>query len=279
MTQLEQQPVAEVGTTAHPKKLGLAHGTALVTGSIIGVGIFSLPYAVASYGPISLVAMGAATVGAVALAAMFAVMSRRMPAAGGPYAYARKAFGDGWGFSQAWLYWITAWAGNAAIAVGWVFYVEKFLNKSGATGWSIALALAGLWIPAAVNLTGVRNMGVFQVWTTVLKFVPLALMATVGLFFVHAGNFTPWNTSGPVPEPSSDQLAPPSVDHCTRSAVASATIRYRADASGRGVTCPVATSRTARPVAPCTGTSDADAAINRTRICELAASATVVVPG
>jgi len=158
MTQLEQQPVAEVGTTAHPKKLGLAHGTALVTGSIIGVGIFSLPYAVASYGPISLVAMGAATVGAVALAAMFAVMSRRMPAAGGPYAYARKAFGDGWGFSQAWLYWITAWAGNAAIAVGWVFYVEKFLNKSGATGWSIALALAGLWIPAAVNLTGVRNI-------------------------------------------------------------------------------------------------------------------------
>jgi APA family basic amino acid/polyamine antiporter len=177
-------------------KLGLAHSTALVTGSIIGVGIFSLPYAVASYGPISLVALGVATVGAVALALMFAAMSRRMPAGGGPYAYARAAFGDGWGFSQAWLYWITAWAGNAAIAVGWVFYVEKFLNKGGATGWSIVLALAGLWIPAAVNLTGVRNMGVFQVWTTVLKFVPLALMATAGLFFVKAGNFTPWNTSG-----------------------------------------------------------------------------------
>ena len=58
------------------------------------------------------------------------------------------------------------------------------------------IALIGLWIPAAVNLTGVRNMGVFQLWTTVLKFVPLALMATVGLFFIEAGNFTPWNTSG-----------------------------------------------------------------------------------
>ena len=42
-------------------------------GSIIGVGIFSLPYAIASYGPISLVAMALATVGAVALAFMFAV--------------------------------------------------------------------------------------------------------------------------------------------------------------------------------------------------------------
>ena len=182
-------------TTTEPK-LGLPHATALVTGSIIGVGIFSLPYAVASYGPISLVALLVATVGAVALALMFAILSRRMPAGGGPYAYARAAFGDGWGFSQAWLYWITAWAGNAAIAVGWVFYVEKFLNKSGATGWSIVIALAGLWVPAMINLTGVRNMGVFQMWTTVLKFIPLVLMATLGLLFVQAENFTPWNTSG-----------------------------------------------------------------------------------
>ena len=77
--------------------------------------------------------MALATVGAVALAFMFAVLSRRIPAEGGPYAYARAAFGNGFGFSQAWLYWITAWAGNAAIAVGWVFYVEKFVNKGGST--------------------------------------------------------------------------------------------------------------------------------------------------
>jgi APA family basic amino acid/polyamine antiporter len=132
----------------------------------------------------------------VALAFMFAVLSRRIPASGGPYAYARAAFGNGFGFSQAWLYWITAWAGNAAIAVGWVFYVEKFVNKGGSTFGGIVIALVGLWIPAAVNLSGVRNTGVFQLWSTVLKFIPLALMATVGLFFIHAGNFTPWNTSG-----------------------------------------------------------------------------------
>ncbi|MDQ1483772.1 MAG: basic amino acid/polyamine antiporter, family, partial [Actinomycetota bacterium] len=194
MATLERQ--TETTPTTTEQKLGLPHATALVMGSIIGVGIFSLPYAVASYGPISLVSMALATVGAVALAVLFASLSRRMPASGGPYAYVRAAFGDGWGFSQAWLYWITAWAGNAAIAVGWVFYVEKFLNKGGATSGSIAIALAGLWIPAAVNLTGVRNMGVFQVWTTVLKFIPLALMASLGLLFIRSGNFTPWNTSG-----------------------------------------------------------------------------------
>jgi APA family basic amino acid/polyamine antiporter len=178
------------------RSLGLPQSTALIMGSIIGVGIFSLPYSLASYGPISLVAMALATVGAVALAFMFAVMSRRLPADGGPYAYARSAFGNGLGFSNAWSYWITAWAGNAAIVVGWVYYVEHFLNKGSVVGWSIAIALVGLWIPAVINLTGVRNMGSFQVWTTVLKFIPLAIMATVGLFFIKSGNFTPWNTSG-----------------------------------------------------------------------------------
>jgi APA family basic amino acid/polyamine antiporter len=185
---VEQRPVE--------RSLGLPQSTALIMGSIIGVGIFSLPYSLASYGPISLVAMGLATVGAVALAFMFAVMSRRLPADGGPYAYARSAFGNGLGFSNAWSYWITAWAGNAAIVVGWVYYVEHFLNKGSVVGWSIAIALVGLWIPAMINLTGVRNMGSFQVWTTVLKFIPLAIMSTVGLFFIQSGNFSPWNVSG-----------------------------------------------------------------------------------
>lgn len=177
-------------------KMGPWQATALVVGSIVGVGIFSMPYSLASYGPISLLAMGIATVGAVALAMVFASLSHRMPAEGGPYAYARSAFGNAWGFLNAWSYWITAWAGNAAIAVGWVFYVEHFINKGGSTWGSILIALAGLWIPAAVNLSGVRNLSQFQVVTTILKFVPLIFMGTVGLFFISAGNFTPWNTSG-----------------------------------------------------------------------------------
>ena len=90
----------EKPSTPGGRALGLPQSTALIIGSIIGVGIFSLPYSLASYGPISLVAMGLATVGAVALAFMFAVMSRRLPADGGPYAYARAAFGNGVGFSQ-----------------------------------------------------------------------------------------------------------------------------------------------------------------------------------
>jgi APA family basic amino acid/polyamine antiporter len=180
--------------------LGLPQATALIVGSIIGVGIFNLPASLAQYGPISILGMALTTVGALALALMFAVMSRRLPADGGPYAYARAAFGNPVGFANAWSYWITAWAGNAAIVVGWVFYVQYVLEiwfpgaqKNQVLGF--CLGVVGLWLPAVINLTGVRSMGAVQVWTSIVKFVPLALMSTLGLLTISSGNFSPWNAS------------------------------------------------------------------------------------
>jgi len=121
-TQSTSQDTRPSGEAGH--RFGLTTAIALIVGSIIGVGIFNLPTSFAAYGPISLVSMGLTTIGALALAMLFASLSRRLPADGGPYAYARVAFGNGFGFANAWSYWITAWAGNAAIAVGWVLYVR-----------------------------------------------------------------------------------------------------------------------------------------------------------
>ncbi len=150
---------------------GLIVATALVVGSIIGVGIFNLPTSLAAYGPISLVSMALTTVGALALALLFAALSRRLPADGGPYAYARVAFGNGLGFANAWSYWITAWAGNAAIAVGWVFYVEEFVNTGHNRLASVAAGRSsGCGSPRRSTSSGVKNMGAVQVGTTVIKF-------------------------------------------------------------------------------------------------------------
>src|SRR6516225_4734821 len=182
------------GEGAH--QFGLTAAMALIVGSIIGVGIFNLPTSLAAYGPITLISMALTTVGALALALLFAALSRRLPADGGPYAYARAAFGNKLGFANAWSYWITAWAGNAAIAVGWVLYVEVFINKDHTKIWSVLLVLVGLWIPAAINLSGVKNMGSVQIITTIIKFVALAFMSIVGLFYIKSANFTPWNVSG-----------------------------------------------------------------------------------
>ena len=190
------QPMDQAGVNAGRPQFGLTSATALIIGTIVGVGIFNLPTSLAVYGPISLVSMALTTVGALALAVLFAALSRRLPADGGPYAYARAAFGNALGFTNAWSYWITAWAGNAAIAVGWVLYVEHFINTGHNPVFSVLLVLIGLWIPAAINLSGVKNMGLVQVVTTVVKFVVLAFMATVGLFFIKAANYVPWNVSG-----------------------------------------------------------------------------------
>jgi basic amino acid/polyamine antiporter, APA family len=183
-------------TEAEGPQFGLTAAMALIVGSIIGVGIFNLPTSLAGLGPITLVSMALTTVGALALALLFASLSRRLPADGGPYAYARVAFGNRLGFANAWSYWITAWAGNAAIAVGWVLYVEHFINKGQNKLVTVLLVLIGLWLPAAVNLSGVKNTGSVQVITTVIKFVAVAFIATVGLFYISSGNFTPWNVSG-----------------------------------------------------------------------------------
>ena len=200
MLRKQGAPLPSAQQDAPPAKAGSSFGlpaaTALVVGSIIGTGVFALPSALAPYGPIAIVAFAIVTVGAIALAVTFGSLTKRVPGSGGPYVYAREAFGEFAGFINAWSYWITAWAGNAAIVVAWVGYVEVFVNKGHDKWWSIVIALIGLWIPALINLTGIKNIGAAQIFTTVLKFVPLIFMATIGLAFIHARNFGAFNASG-----------------------------------------------------------------------------------
>jgi APA family basic amino acid/polyamine antiporter len=103
--------------TAPVKTLGLWACVSLVAGNIIGSGIFLLPSSLAPYGTLAVAGWLVTAAGAICLALVFARLSRMMPAAGGPYAYTRAAFGDFMGFWVAWGYWIALWTGNAAIAV------------------------------------------------------------------------------------------------------------------------------------------------------------------
>src|SRR3954452_12793567 len=196
MTDLPLAPVEEMvpaATDESSRGFGLPQAIALIMGSIIGVGVFNLPTSLAAFGPITLVSLGLTTVGALMLALLFGALSRRLPADGGPYAYARVGFGNPLGFANAWSYWITAWAGNAAIAVGWVLYVEHFINKDHSKWGSILLVLVGLWGAAFVNLSGAKNMASIQMLTTILKFAALLFMSTVGLFYIDGSNYSPWN--------------------------------------------------------------------------------------
>ena len=179
------------------RALGLTSATGLVIGSIVGTGIFAMPAVLAGAGTSSLIVLAVIAFGAMLLAVLFGQLTRRIPNSdGGLYAYARHEFGDFAGYLTGWCYWIQSWAGNAAIVAAWVFYVDALfgISPSGMGNWGIALA--GLWIPAVINLAGVRQMAWFQNVTVVLKFLPLLFVGVVGWFFISKGNFGAFNASG-----------------------------------------------------------------------------------
>ncbi len=180
------------------RSLGLWMATALVVGNMVGSGIFLLPAALAGEaGPVSIVALALTGVGAMLLALVFASLGRAFPRTGGPYAYARRAFGDFVGFQTAWGYWIAAWAGNAAIAIAFVGYFAVFWGDLGTNNLLAAFVAVGLvWLLTLVNVLGVREAGWVQLVTTLLKFVPLALIGVIGLFDVDGDNLTPFAPAG-----------------------------------------------------------------------------------
>ncbi|MFF5637648.1 amino acid permease [Streptomyces sp. NPDC012825] len=180
----------------HTRRFGLPVATALVMGNIIGGGIFLLPASVAPYGTISLVAFGVLTLGAITLALVFGRLAHRLPRTGGPYVYAREAFGDFAGFLTAWSYWITTWVSNAALAVAAVGYLDVLVPLHGSKPATIAAALLLQWLPALANLAGTRYVGAVQLVATVLKFLPLLLVAVGGLLSFDSANLGPFRASG-----------------------------------------------------------------------------------
>ncbi|MEP7334538.1 MAG: amino acid permease [Actinomycetota bacterium] len=182
---------------AQPKlkrSMGLWMATALVVGNMVGSGIFLLPAALAGEaGPVSIFAMLFTGLGAMLLAGVFAGLSKAYPRTGGPYAYVQKAFGDFAGFLTAWGYWIAAWVGNAAIAIAFAGYLGVFwgrINTDSLT--ALAVVIGVIWLLTAINVMGTREAAWMQLATTILKFVPLAIVGVIGLFFIDGANLTPF---------------------------------------------------------------------------------------
>jgi basic amino acid/polyamine antiporter, APA family len=180
--------VATMSAVPRPQLLSSWMCVALVVGNSIGSGVFLLPASLASYGLNSVLAWGFTASGAILLAVVFARLSRAYPAAGGPYAYVRMAFGPLPAFLVAWGYWISIWVGNAAIATAGVSYLSPLLPWiAGVPGASAAITLSIVWLLTFVNWCGIQTSGWVQSITTVLKVLPLLAVAVLGLLCVRSG--------------------------------------------------------------------------------------------
>ena len=171
---------------APPRQLGFWMCLALVVGNMIGSGVFLLPASLAPYGLNSILGWIFTASGGVLLAIVFAALARVYPQAGGPYLYPRLAFGECCGFVMAWGYWMSVWVGNAAIAIGSVASLSELVPALRTTQGAPALtAVAMIWILTYVNWRGVKQVGVIQLVTTVLKLMPL--LAVIILAIVLLG--------------------------------------------------------------------------------------------
>jgi basic amino acid/polyamine antiporter, APA family len=177
---------------------------ALVVNSIIGSGVFGLPSTVAgligNFSPYAVLAAGA---GMSVIIGCFAEVASRFQQAGGPYLYARVAFGRLAGIQTAWMLWLGQVAAPAANANLFVIYLAQFFPhaKDPLPRALILTALVG--VLAIINVCGVRGGTRVSNLFTAAKLVPLFAVIVMGLFVLQSHH---WDiASPPVASPNGSQ--------------------------------------------------------------------------
>jgi APA family basic amino acid/polyamine antiporter len=177
---------------------------ALVVNSIIGSGIFGLPSTVAAlignYSPYAVLATGA---GMSVIIGCFAEVASRFQEAGGPYLYARVAFGRLMGIQTAWMLLLGQVAAPAANANLFVIYLGEFFPhaKDPLPRALILTALVGLL--TFINIRGVRGATQVSNVFTAAKLVPLFAVIVLGMFVLQHHH---WSiASAPIASPKMSQ--------------------------------------------------------------------------
>jgi amino acid transporter len=159
--------------------------TAIAVNGVVGAGIFAMPSTVAVLlgraSPIAYLVAGAA---AILISLSFAEAGSYYDRAGGPYIYAREAFGDFVGFEVGWMFLFARVAGSAAVVNAFAAYVAFFqpaLGKPINRALVIAAAMVGI---GALNYAGVQFGTTVVNILTVGKLLPLLAFIGVGLLVI-----------------------------------------------------------------------------------------------
>jgi basic amino acid/polyamine antiporter, APA family len=163
--------------------------TALVVNSIIGSGVFGLPSVLAGLvGRASpwAVLLGGAAVGVIM--ACFAEVASQFTQAGGPYLYARVAFGRFMGIEMGWMLWLAQLAAPAANANLFVTYLGEFWPQATGPAPRFLILTLLVGILAAVNYRGVRAGTEVSNLFTIAKLLPLGVVIAAGTFYLLSGH-------------------------------------------------------------------------------------------
>lgn len=180
-------------TTSSPKLVrGIRRWdiVAVALNGIIGAGIFGIPSeSFKTAGVYSIAAFVACAVVIALIVLSFAEVSSRFETTGGPYLYAREAFGTIVGFEVGWLLWLarlTAFAANLNLLIEYL----GFFWPQATTGLIRAAIITFMVLSlATVNLIGVRDAARASNIFTIGKLIPIAIFIGLGLFFLEPANF------------------------------------------------------------------------------------------
>ena len=126
---------------------------------------------------------------------MIGELSSALPAEGGYYAWVRRGLGDFWGFQEAWLSLVASIFDMAIYPTLFVFYLKQLSPWFGVGNHGV---LAGLFVVitcAALNLAGIRVVGITSLWLFFLLSAPFALI--VFLAPMKAGSFVSAGAAAP----------------------------------------------------------------------------------
>src|SRR5215468_6611307 len=169
------------------QKMSLTQLTAMVVGSMVGAGIFSLPRTFASAtGPFgAVIAWLIAGTGMYMLARVFQTLAARKPDLdAGVFAYAKAGYGDYPGFLSAFGYWMGSCIGNVSY---WVLIKSTLglffpVFGTGNTVVAIVVASIGIWLFHFMILRGVQQAAFINQIVTIAKIVPILAFIVILIF-------------------------------------------------------------------------------------------------
>lgn len=180
------------------RKLSLFDVTNLVVGTIVGADIYiAAAFGAGFLGPASLVAWVIAGLMAIFIALSFAECSSIIPRAGGPYVYAKEAFGDFFGFLAGWSLLIAAWSALAVFPLAFVAYLLYFFPNMPVALQIIVKIIFVLFL-AFINYVGVKDAGIVNDILTIIKIAPILAFTIIGIGYfiinpqVLVSNYTPF---------------------------------------------------------------------------------------
>ena len=186
--------MSEEGLSREIRKWDLV---ALLVNVTVGAGILKLPSEVQRLvGNYSLLAFIACAVVIGLIALCFAEVGSRFSGTGGPYLYAREAFGPTPAFLVGWLMWLTRLAGFATLVQVFIAYLGYFWPSSQAGFPRAAIICSLVVILTAINLIGVKESTRASDFFTVSKLIPLLLFVVAGMFFIKPAQFAFTSTPG-----------------------------------------------------------------------------------